>query len=100
MHKDPNGTEFLRFIHCTVEDYLRQHLDESLGHTYMAKTCLAAISSGPGPSDQEGFFEHAKRNYMIHGFKALALDQRVGPSVDADLLPIFERSLGIRDGPE
>ena len=98
--KDPSGTDFLRFVHHTVGDYLRGHLDESLGHTYMAKTCLAALSSGLGRSDQKGFFEYAKRNYMIHGFKALALDQRVGPSVDADLLPVFERSLGLWNGPE
>ena len=99
VHTPPDE---LRLVHPSAKEFLCQRLDSSLAHTYLAKICLAALTSMAHRPDaeqspheevssgQQGLFEYAQRNYLIHGFKALALDRRIGPYIDADELPCFE----------
>lgn len=100
----------LRFVHPSATEYLCQRLDSSLAHVYLAKICLAVLTytstvpghgSAPGDSTElsgaEGLRAYAQRNHQTHMFKALALDQRIGPYVDPDVLPGVEklREIGI-----
>lgn len=94
----------LRLVHLSAKEFLCQRLDSSLAHMYLAKICLSALTSmahrpdadtslcDEESSGQEGLYAYAQRNYLLHGFKAIALDQRVGPYIDADELPGFERT--------
>lgn len=96
----------LRFVHHSASEYLCQRLDSSLAHVYLAKICLAVLTctyvgtvpangSAPGASMElsgaEGLRAYAQRNHQTHMFKALALDQRIGPYVDPDVLPGVEK---------
>lgn len=97
----------LRFVHHSASEYLCQRLDSSLAHVYLAKICLAVLTcttcegivpangSAPGASMElsgaEGLRAYARRNHQTHMFKALALDQRIGPYVDPDVLPGVEK---------
>lgn len=98
----------LRFVHHSASEYLSQRLDNSLAHVYLAKICLAVLTStydgtvpaningsAPGASMElsgaEGLRAYAQRNHQTHMFKALALDQRIGPYVDPDVLPGVEK---------
>lgn len=94
----------LRFVHHSASEYLCQRLDSSLAHVYLAKICLAVLActcevpangSAPGASMElsgaEGLRAYAQRNHQTHMFKALALDQRIGPFVDPDVLPGVEK---------
>lgn len=95
--EDPTGQ--LRFVHPSATEYLCQRLDNSLAHVYLAKICLAAMTCTTVPehgsasadsmelSGAEGLRAYAQRNHQTHMFKALALDQRIGPYVDPDVLP-------------
>lgn len=96
--------DHLRFVHHSATEYLSQRLDSSLAHVYLAKICLAVMtftSTGSGhgsaPDDgmelsgAEGLLAYAQRNHQTHMFKALALDQRIGPYVDPDVLPGVEK---------
>ncbi|MCJ1465148.1 hypothetical protein MMC07_003764 [Pseudocyphellaria aurata] len=92
----------LRFVHRSAKEFLSQRLDSSLAHVYLSKICLTALTSMARRPDaeenpheeekscEEGLFAYAQRNYLIHGFKAIALDRRIGPYIDADELPGFE----------
>lgn len=92
----------LRLVHHSAKEFLSQRLDCSLAHTYLAKICLTILTSMARRPDaeeyphederscEEGLFAYAQRNYLIHGFKAIALDRRIGPYIDADELPGFE----------
>lgn len=105
VHTPPDE---LHLVHASAKEFLSQRLDSSLAHTYLAKICLAALTSMARRTDaeespheeessgQEGLFAYAQRNYLIHGFKAIALDQRIGPYIDADALPGFEAAHQIR----
>ena len=42
-------------------------------------------------SGAEGLRVYAQRNHQTHMLKALALDQRIGPYVDPDVLPGVEK---------
>jgi hypothetical protein len=55
-----------------------------------------ANAEGEG-SSEERLYAYARRWYMVHGFKALSLDQRIGPFIQADDLPAFEKRHGIAD---
>ena len=80
------------------EGILCQKLDNSLAHAYLGKVCLLALTTtvrqedssemslnqGRAMSGEEGLFAYARRKYLIHGFQALSLDQRIGPWIDAD----------------
>lgn len=96
----------LRFVHHSASEYLSQRLDSSLAHVYLAKICMAVLTctcvrtvpangSAPGASMElsgaEGLRAYAQRNHQTHMFKALALDQRIGPYVDPDELPGVEK---------
>ena len=100
--EDP--VDHLRFVHHSATEYLSQRLDSSLAHVYLAKICLAVMtctSTGSGhesaPDDgmelsgAEGLLAYAQRNHQTHMFKALMLDQRIGPYVDPDMLPGVEK---------
>jgi hypothetical protein len=91
-----------RLFHSSAMEYLCQQLDSSLAHTYLAKICLAILTSmrpcpdaeqaaDQEPTCEEALYEYARRFYLIHGFKALALDRRIGPYIEADDLPCFEK---------
>lgn len=103
--EDP--VDHLRFVHHSATEYLSQRLDSSLAHVYLAKICLAVMtctSTEPGhesaPDDgmelsgTEGLLAYAQRNHQTHMFKALMLDQRIGPYVDPDMLPGVEKLHG------
>ena len=88
-------------LHPTVVEFLSQHLDSDLGHLYLAKICLkllttmtvkkmSASAAGEDDNGAQGLLAYAKKNYMMHGFKAISLDRRIGPFVDADALPTFD----------
>lgn len=98
----------LRFVHHSASEYLCQRLDGSLAHIYLAKICLAVLTctsvctdTGPANgsasgasmelSGAEGLRAYAQRNHQTHMFKALALDQRIGPYLDPDVLPGVEK---------
>lgn len=96
----------LRFVHHSASEYLCQRLDSSLAHVYLAKICLTVLTGtsdgtvpangyAPGASMElsgaEGLLAYAQRNHQTHMFKALALDQRIGPYVDPDVLPGVEK---------
>ena len=98
-----------QFTHFTAQEYLAESLNSSLGNVFLTKTCLVILStlapvegresqSCPATTPEETLYDYAKRNYMIHGFKSVALDQRVGPYIEADNLPGFERIHGIEPG--
>lgn len=104
MVTQPQDSDELLLVHLSAREFLCQHLDSSLAHAYLAKICLLALTSmtqqgdsanslddAPRISGEEGLFAYARRNYLIHGFKAISLDQRIGPYVDPDALPSFER---------
>ena len=88
----------LCLIHQSAKEFLCQKLDNSLAHAYLGKVCLLALttmareedslemslSQGRAMSSEEGLFAYARRKYLIHGFQALSLDQRIGPWIDAD----------------
>ena len=88
----------LSLVHQSTKEFLCQRMDNSLAHTYLAKVCLLALttmarkedSSGTGlnagsmMAGEEGLFAYAQRKYLVHGFQALSLDQRIGPYIDAD----------------
>jgi hypothetical protein len=99
--------------HPTVMEFLCQRLDNSLAHMYLAKICMKSLTTMAAQRDRndmakedrssaEGLFAYAQKHYMMHGFKAIASDQRVGPFVDADTLPTFENmhQMQIRDHDE
>ena len=91
-------TDELCLIHQSAKEFLCQKLDNSLAHAYLSKVCLlvlttmarreesseTSLNEGRGMSGEEGLFAYARRNYLIHGFQALSLDQRIGPWIDAD----------------
>lgn len=92
----------LRFVHPSATEYLCRRLDSSLAHVYLAKICLSVLActvqghgSVPGVSMElsgaEGLRVYAQRNHQTHMLKALALDQRIGPYVDPDVLPGVEK---------
>lgn len=88
----------LRLVHQSAKEFLCQKLDSSLAHAYLGKVCLLALTTmarqddssggtlnvGSAMTGEEGLFAYARRNYLIHGFQALSLDQRIGPFIDAD----------------
>lgn len=103
--EDP--VDHLRFVHHSATEYLSQRLDSSLAHVYLAKICLAVMTctstesghesapdDGMELSGTEGLLAYAQRNHQTHMFKALMLDQRIGPYVDPDMLPGVEKLHG------
>jgi hypothetical protein len=100
----------LLLAHSSTKEYLCQRLNSSLAHVYLAKMCLAILTSmEPDPTvereanrdmtSDEALYGYAQRNYLIHGFKALSLDQRIGPYIEADVLPSFEKKHRIGNPP-
>jgi hypothetical protein len=93
--------ENLVITHPSAYEFLTHALNNSLAHTYLAKMALAILTTmspmhggpmgrGQEKTREEALYEYAKKYYLIHGLKAIALDQRVGPYIDADSLPSFE----------
>lgn len=92
------ASDELCLVHQSAKEFLCQKLDNSLAHAYLAKICLLALTTmarqedssetseddGRVVSGEEGLFAYAKRKYLVHGFQALSLDQRIGPWIDAD----------------
>ena len=88
----------LLLVHYSFKEFLCQKLDNSLAHAYLSKICLLALTTmarqddssganlneGPAMTGEEGLFAYARRNYLVHGFQALSLDQRIGPYIGAD----------------
>ena len=88
----------LRLVHQSAKEYLCQRMDNSLAHTYLAKVCLltlttmarqedssgTSLNAGSMMTAEEGLFAYARRKYLVHGFQALSLDQRIGPYIDPD----------------
>ncbi len=88
----------LCLVHQSAKEFLCQKLDNSLAHVYLGKVCLLALTTmarredssgtslnqGSAMSGEEGLFAYARRKYLVHGFQALSLDQRIGPWIDAD----------------
>lgn len=88
----------LALVHQSAQEFLCQKLDNSLAHAYLGKICLLALTTmarqdessgailteGSAMTGEEGLFAYARRQYLIHGFQALSLDQRIGPYIDAD----------------
>ena len=88
----------LCLVHQSAKEFLCQKIDNSLAHAYLSKVCLLALTTmarwedssetsldkGGAMSGEEGLFAYARRKYLIHGFQALSLDQRIGPWIDAD----------------
>ena len=88
----------LCLVHQSAKESLCQKLDRSLAHAYLGKVYLLALNTmarqedssetgwndGRAMTGEEGLFAYARRKYLIHGFQALSLDQRIGPWIDAD----------------
>ena len=88
----------LSLVHQSAKEFLCQRMDNSLAHTYLAKVCLLALTTmarqkdsfgmslnaGSMMTGEDGLFAYARRKYLVHGFQALSLDQRIGPYIDAD----------------
>jgi len=92
----------LFLVHPSALEYLCQRLNSSLAHTYLAKICLAILTTikrrhdveatpGQELTAEEALFAYVRKFYMVHGFKAISLDQRIGPFIEADDLPSFEK---------
>ena len=98
----------LCLVHQSAKEFLCQKLDNSLAHAYLAKVCLLALTTmarqedpsgtslneGGAMSGDEGLFAYARRKYLIHGFQALSLDQRIGPYIDADEVGFLSGGVG------
>lgn len=89
----------LCLVHQSATEFLCQKLDNTLAHAYLAKVCLLTLAAmarrehssetggnddGRAMSGEEGLFAYARRKYLVHGFQAFSLDQRIGPWIDAD----------------
>ena len=99
----------LSLVHQSAKEVLSQKLDNSLAHAYLAKICLLTLTTmarqedisgtslieGGEMSGEEGLFAYARRKYLIHGFQALSLDQRIGPYIDADEVGFLSGGLSI-----